>query len=78
VVPHRDDVEGGSAPDGKSFDGGQSADVPESVARHWIHCGWASEGSGASALRDPRGLVDGTIAPPVEADEQRKSERSKR
>lgn len=42
--------------DGEVYRDGQSVDVPEQVAAHWLECGWASEGDGASALPDPRGL----------------------
>jgi hypothetical protein len=42
--------------EGKAYRGGESAGVPERLACHWIHRGWASEGDGAATLRDPRRL----------------------
>ena len=39
------------------YQDGQSADVPNEVAEEWVKNGWASEGSGALAQRDPRGLT---------------------
>jgi hypothetical protein len=43
--------------DGTVYQDGQSADVPEGVARCWIQCGWASEGRTSQSLPDPRGLA---------------------
>jgi hypothetical protein len=42
--------------DGKVYQDGQSADVPDSVAMLWLECGWASE-SGLRTLPGPRGLA---------------------
>jgi hypothetical protein len=44
--------------DGELYQDGQSVDVPESVATFWLECGWASEGDGAPAPRDPRGVTN--------------------
>ena len=43
--------------DGTLYQDGQSGDVPKDVAERWVTNGWASEGSGALAQRDPRGLA---------------------
>lgn len=41
--------------DGEVHRGGESVEVPESVAQQWIRYGWAST-DGPSSLPDPRGL----------------------
>ena len=50
------------AHDGKVYQNGQSADVPERVTRHWIHCGWANESRPAGTLPAPRGLASSSEA----------------
>jgi len=65
--------------DGTVYQGGESVDVPDSVAAFWSECGWASEGSGAAAQRDPRGVVhDGTPRPQAAMREPRTAPRSRR
>jgi hypothetical protein len=47
------------APDGRVYETGEPADVPERVARQWIHCGWANDSRTPPTLPDPRGLASG-------------------
>jgi hypothetical protein len=66
--------------DGRVYQNGQSADVPERVARRCIHCGWASDGRTAHTLPDPRGLASATdnAQPEPKADRASKSQQLRR
>jgi hypothetical protein len=64
--------------DGTVYQGGQSVDVPDSVAAFRLECGWASEGSGARALPDPRGLTNTGPQPQSEMRDPRTAPRSRR
>jgi hypothetical protein len=61
--------------DSTVYQDGQSVDVPDDVAAFWSECGWASEGSGAAAQRDPRGLTNTGPQPRSEMREPRRSAR---